>query len=128
MELVLYAASSAPDTDFTAKLVDVWPDGRSLCVTEGIIRARYRNGDGAAEFLAPFEAYEYRLALYPTAHVFLRMHRLRLDLSSSNFPRFSRNLNTRDPIAWAKRVVVAEQQILHSKGCPFAREVAHNPE
>ena len=94
IELILFAASSAPDTDFTGKLVDVFPDGRAMILTEGILRARYRNSFTEPELLKPGEIYELRLNLWATSNVFLPGHRIRLEVSSSNFPRFERNSNT----------------------------------
>jgi uncharacterized protein len=118
VEMVLYAASSARDTDFTVKLIDVHPDGRAMNVTEGIIRARYRHGLERPELLAPEEVQEYRVRLYSTSMVFRRGHRLRLDISSSNFPRFARNLNTGEAVATGTRVAVARQTILHTGHYP----------
>jgi putative CocE/NonD family hydrolase len=99
IELRLFVASSAPDTDFTGKLVDVYPDGRAMILTEGILRARYRTSLIAPELLEPDAVYELRLDLWATANVFLPGHRIRLEVSSSNFPRFGRNSNTGGEIA-----------------------------
>ena len=116
--VVLYAASSARDTDFTAKLVDVYPDGRAIHLAEGILRARHRHGFTAADFLQPNEIEQYRIELAPTSNLFRRGHRLRVEISSSNFPRFDRNLNTGDPIATATRMRVAHQTVLHTQQYP----------
>jgi putative CocE/NonD family hydrolase len=89
--ITLYAATSAADTDFTAKLVDVWPDGRALGVVDGIVRARYRAGDGRATPITPGEVYEYTIDLVATSQVFRAGHRIRVDISSSNFPCYDRN-------------------------------------
>jgi len=94
IELYLFVLSSAPDTDFTGKLVDVYPDGRAMILTEGILRARYRNSFTDPELMEPGTLYELRLNLWTTANVFLPGHRIRLEVSSSNFPRFDRNSNT----------------------------------
>jgi len=94
IELRLFVSSLAPDTDFTGKLVDVYPDGRAIILTEGILRARYRNSFTKPELLEPGTVYELRLNLWATANVFLPGHRIRLEVSSSNFPRFDRNSNT----------------------------------
>jgi uncharacterized protein len=99
IELVLFVASSARDTDFTGKLVDVHPDGRAIILTEGILRARYRNSFTEPELLEPDAVYELHLNLWATANVFLPGHRIRLEVSSSNFPRFDRNSNTGGEIA-----------------------------
>jgi hypothetical protein len=118
VEAVLYAASSAPDTDFTVRLSDVQPDGRALFLCEGIVRARYRNGLDRAELLEPGEVAEYRVRMYPTSNLFRRGHRLRLDVSSSSFPRFSRNLNTGEDIATGTRMQIARQTVLHTDAYP----------
>jgi putative CocE/NonD family hydrolase len=97
--LYLFVASSARDTDFTGKLVDVYPDGRAIILTEGILRARYRTSFTMPELLQPDVIYELRLDLWATANVFLPGHRIRLEVSSSNFPRFDRNSNTGGDIA-----------------------------
>jgi uncharacterized protein len=94
VELRLFVASSAPDTDFTSKLVDVYPDGRAMILTEGILRARYRNSLSSPELMEPDSVYELQVDLWATADVFLPGHRIRLEVSSSNFPRFGRNSNT----------------------------------
>jgi uncharacterized protein len=99
IELRLFVASSARDTDFTGKLADVYPDGRAIILTEGILRARYRNSFTEPELLEPDAVYELRLDLWATANVFLPGHRIRLEVSSSNFPRFARNSNTGGEIA-----------------------------
>jgi uncharacterized protein len=99
IELVLFASSSAPDTDFTGKLVDVHPSGRAEILTDGILRARYRDSVASATPLEPGRVYELHIDLWATANVFKAGHRLRLDISSSNFPRFDRNTNTGGPIA-----------------------------
>jgi putative CocE/NonD family hydrolase len=120
VEMVLYAASSAKDTDWIVRLSDVYPDGRAIFMTEGIIRARYRGGvDGdTVELLEPGEVAEYRIRLYPTANVFARGHRLRLDVTSSSFPRFSRNLNTGEDVGTGTRMEVAHQSVLHTDRYP----------
>jgi putative CocE/NonD family hydrolase len=120
VEVVLYAASSARDTDFVVRLCDVHPDGRSIFVTEGILRARYRNSNegDSVELLEPGEAAEYRIRCYPAANVFRRGHRLRLDVTSSSFPRFARNLNTGEDVATGTRMKIARQSILHTARYP----------
>src|SRR5215472_2248533 len=94
VSLELYAKSSAVDTDFTAKLVDVWPDGFAQNLTEGILRARYRESQEAPRLITPGEIYKFTIDLWATSNVFKKNHRVRLEISSSNFPRFDRNLNT----------------------------------
>ncbi len=99
VEAVLYVSSSAVDTDFTAKLVDVAPDGRAVNVADGIIRARYRDSYEDPRPLEPEQVYRIRVDLVATANVFAAGHRIRLEVSSSNFPRFDRNTNTGGVIA-----------------------------
>ena len=116
--VVLHVSSSAPDTDFTAKLVDVWPDGRALILTDGILRARYRSGFAREEMLEPGTVYELTVDAGAVAHTFLPGHRIRLDISSSNFPRFDRNLNTGEPVATADRWQIAHQTVFHDRERP----------
>jgi putative CocE/NonD family hydrolase len=113
--LTLYASSSARDTDFTGKLVDVHPDGRATILTEGILRARYRSSTTTAELLEPGEVYELTIDMWATANVFKAGHRIRLEVSSSNFPRFDRNTNTGGVIAEEPESLleVAENRIHH---------------
>lgn len=92
--LDLYVKSSAVDTDFTAKLVDVWPDGFAQNLTEGILRARYRDSRETAALMNPGQVYKLTIDMWATSNVFKKGHVLRLEVSSSNFPRFDRNLNT----------------------------------
>ena len=94
ISLSLYAASSAPDTDFTAKLIDLRPDGYAQNIAEGVIRARFRESHTAPSLITPGEVYAYTIDLWATSHVFKAGHRLRLEVSSSNFPRYDRNPNT----------------------------------
>jgi putative CocE/NonD family hydrolase len=115
---VLYAASSARDTDFVVRLSDVHPDGRALVLSEGILRARYRHGFDRTELLEPNEVAEYRIRMYPTSNLFRRRHRIRLDVTSSSFPRFSRNLNTGEDVATGTRMEVAHQTVLHTSAYP----------
>lgn len=94
VEVKLWVSSSARDTDFTAKLVDVSPDGRAMNLTDGIQRAAYRESFRKPKFLKPGKPVELTIDLWHTNHVFLKGHRIRVEISSSNFPRYSRNLNT----------------------------------
>jgi putative CocE/NonD family hydrolase len=115
--VTLYAASSAPDTDFTAKLLDVhppsgdYPEGLAINLTDSIIRARYRDGWERPQLLEPGQIYRFTFELYPTANVFRAGHRIRLDVSSSNYPRFDVNPNTGGPLGAERRVEVAHQEI-----------------
>ena len=119
VEMRLWASSSALDTDFTAKLIDVYPpgsnfpDGLSFNITDSIIRARYRNGWEKPELLHPDMAYEFVFQLYPTSNVFRKGHKIRLDVSSSNWPRFDVNPNTGNSLGDDRSYSVATQTIYH---------------
>ena len=120
----LWAASDAPDTDFTAKLVDVYPPNRDypagvdLNVEDGIVRARYRNSLEHAEMMRPGEVYPFTIEMYPTSLVFQKGHRIRLDISSSNFPRFDVNPNTGEPLNNNRRWAIALNTIYHDDRHP----------
>jgi len=116
----LYVKSSAVDTDFTAKLVDVAPDGFAKDLAEGILRMRYRDTQEHANLMNPGQIYEISIDLVGTSNVFLRGHWMRLELSSSNFPRFDRNLNTGEEIKSARHFVSATNVILHDAQHPSA--------
>lgn len=116
--LQLYAKSSAVDTDFTAKLVDVWPNGFAQNLTEGIVRARYRSSPERPELMTPGRVYEFTIDMWSTSNVFKQGHRLRLEVSSSNFPRFNRNLNTGQALESATKMVPATNTIYHDAEHP----------
>jgi putative CocE/NonD family hydrolase len=118
--LDLFAKSSAVDTDFTGKLVDVGPDGFAQNLTEGILRARYRESTSEATPIVPGKVYEYKVDLWSTSNVFLKGHRIRVEVSSSNFPRFDRNLNTGKSAAESSELVKATNTILHDSQHPSA--------
>ena len=120
VSLELYASSSAVDTDFTAKLIDVWPNGVAQNLTEGILRARYRNSEEREEFLTPGEIYKFAIDLWATSNLFKAGHRIRVEISSSNFPRFDRNLNTGEEQAYGTRVASATNSIYHDAEHPSA--------
>ena len=121
VSLDLFAKSSAVDTDFTAKLVDVGPNGFARNLTEGILRASFRDSTlGEPKPITPGQVYEYRIDLWATSNVFLKGHRIRLEVSSSNFPRFDRNLNTGQSAAESAASVKATQTILHDAEHPSA--------
>lgn len=120
VRLVLYASSSAPDTDFTALLTDVGPDGFARNITGGIIRARYRDSMEKASFMTPGKVYQFTIDMWATSNDFLAGHRLRLDVSSSNFPRFDRNLNTREDPETSTHWVKATNTIYHDAAHPSA--------
>jgi putative CocE/NonD family hydrolase len=115
----LFASSSAVDTDFTAKLVDVWPDGFAQNLTEGIIRARYRDSQERPSALKPGQSYRFTIDLWSTSNLFRKGHRLRLEISSSNFPRFDRNLNTGGD-ASSQKMVPATNTLFHDADRPSA--------
>ena len=118
IEAVLYVSSSAVDTDFTAKLVDAYPDGTAYNVQEGILRARYRQGFDRKVWMKAGDVVEVRIDLQATSNYFPPGHRIRLEVSSSNFPRFDRNLNTGgnnfDEVKW----IVAENAVHHDQTFP----------
>ena len=118
--LELWASSSAVDTDFTGKLVDVWPNGFAQNLTEGIIRAAYRKSQTSPELLNPGEIQKFSIDLWSTSNVFRAGHRLRLEISSSNFPRFNRNLNTGRSGEFDVNTVAATNTVLHDAGHPSA--------
>lgn len=120
VRLEFFASSSAVDTDFTAKLVDVSPDGTAINLTEGILRARYRDSQETATPLEPSKAYAMTIDLWATSNVFRAGHHIRLEISSSNFPRFDRNLNTGVPAGTSSKWVTATNTILHDKAHPSA--------
>ncbi len=116
----LWAASSASDTDFVARLVDVHPDGYAQNLTDGIIRARYRHAPRGGEevLIEPGQAYEYEIDLWSTSNLFKAGHRIRLDITSSNFPRWDRNPNTGQPLGASAEMISARQTILHNRTHP----------
>ena len=118
LRVVLYVSSSARDTDFTGKLVDVHPDGTAYNVQEGILRARYRQGFGQKVWMKPGEIYELKIDLHATSNVFDRGHRIRLEISGSNFPRFDRNLNTGGNNFSEAEWRIATSAVHHSRAHP----------
>ena len=113
IRVVLYASTDGPDTDFTAKLVDVAPDGKANNLTDGILRARYRNSLEKPELLHAGEVYKLTIDAGVTSNVFLPGHRIRLEIASSNFPRFDRNTNTGGTIASETVTRKAHQTVHH---------------
>jgi putative CocE/NonD family hydrolase len=116
----LYVSTSVPDTDFVATLVDVEPDGYCVPVTEGIRRARYRNGFEEESFLEAGEQYEIPIDMAAVAHTFKTGHRIRLEVTSSNFPKYDRNLNIAEPVGTGtlEEAQVATQNVFHDSGAP----------
>jgi uncharacterized protein len=115
VKVVLYASSSAPDTDFTAKLVDVSPDGSARNLTDGILRTRYRDSLESPNLMKPGEVYRMTIDAGVTSNVFRAGHRIRVEISSSNFPRFDRNPNTGAPVADAREQHRATQTVHHDR-------------
>jgi len=120
----MWVSSSAPDTDFTAKLIDVYPpngdypQGYALNLTDSIVRTRYRDNRDHGEMMKPGEVYEIDIILYPICNLFQKGHCIRLDIASSNFPRFDVNPNTGEPIGQNRRVAIAENTIYHDRNHP----------
>jgi putative CocE/NonD family hydrolase len=118
IKMKLFAATDGKDTDWMIKLIDVYPDGYSMPVAEGILRARFREGLDKMKLLTPNQVYEYEIELTPTANVFQPGHRIRVDITSSNFPQFDRNPNTGEPLGSSAKTRVAQQTIYHGGSTP----------
>jgi putative CocE/NonD family hydrolase len=118
LKMVLYASSSAKDTDFTAKLMDIGLDGNARLLSDGIIRARFRNSETTPENINPGEVYRYEIDLWFTSNEFLQGHRIGLAISSSNFPRINRNLNTGGDNEQDSDFIQAKQTIFHNSKYP----------
>jgi uncharacterized protein len=118
VKVVLHASSDAPDTDFVAKLVDVYPDGTSYNMAEGIVRARYRESVAASTPLTPGKVYRFEIDMVGTSVAFLTGHRIRVHITSSHFPQFDRNPNTGARFGATTEVRVAEQTIVHDADHP----------
>jgi uncharacterized protein len=124
--VTLFAASSAPDTDFVARLVDIYPDGLAICVTDGILRASARESYQAPGVVRPVapspiepgEVYEYVIDLWATGITFLQGHRIRVEVTSSSHPRWERNLNTGEGAFGSSRTEVAHQTVFQDAGRP----------
>jgi len=116
LEFHLFASTSARDTDFTVKLVDVYPNGQTYNIAEGVIRARYRKSIFQPELVNPGEVNEYTIMMANTSQVFRKGHRIRIDISSSNFPIYDRNMNTGNPVGEDTHGIPAMQTIYHQPG------------
>lgn len=133
VEVTLYASSDQVDTDFTAKLVDVYPPsldfptGFDLNVTDALVRASYRGGRTTRELIRPNTVYSFAIRPFPTANVFKRGHRIRVDVSSSNFPRFDLNPNTGEPLGRSRRINVALNTVWHDAKRPSALRLSVVP-
>ncbi|MGN6136654.1 MAG: CocE/NonD family hydrolase, partial [Aureliella sp.] len=124
LQVDLWVSSSALDTDFTAKLIDVYPPspdnpgGFDLNIGDGIMRTRFRESLAQEKLLPPGEKAQLTIRLYPTSNVFKKGHRIRVDISSSNFPRFDVNPNTGEPLSQNRRHQVAVNTVFHHRDCP----------
>jgi len=114
----LHAASSAHDTDFMAKLIDVWPDGFAQRLSDGVVRGRFRNGMAQPSLLEPGQIYAYDVDLWNTCQSFAAGHQIRVEIASSAFPKYDRNLNTGESLATGTRMVVAAETIYHDAARP----------
>ena len=120
----LWISSSAVDTDFTAKLIDVYPPspdfpgGFDLNIGDGILRARFRESLEREKLMEPGTIYQFTVKLYPTSNVFKKGHRIRVDISSSNFPRFDVNPNTGEPLNDHRRMITAVNTVYHDREHP----------
>jgi putative CocE/NonD family hydrolase len=118
VELELFAASSAIDTDFTATMTDVYPDGRAVHICEGIRGVRFRESLENPTPIDSGKVYRYTISLWETSNVFRKGHRIRLEVASSNFPRYARNQNTGAPFGSTAEIKTAEQTIYHDAQYP----------
>ena len=118
VKVVLYASSDAVDTDWVAKLVDIYPDGKAYNVAEGILRARHREGQDKPKLMDPGTVYRFEIDLLATSNAFLPGHRIRVDITSSHFPQFNRHLNTGEPFGQSDKVKIAHQTIHHASARP----------
>jgi len=118
IKATIYAASSATDTDYTAKLIDVWPNGFAERLSDGIVRARFRNGMEKEELIQPGTIYEYHVDAWNTCEMYKVGHRIRVEISSSAFPKYPRNLNTGEPLGRSTNRQIAQQTIYHDAEHP----------
>ena len=118
VKVELYASSSAPDTDFMAMLLDIWPNGFSQRLCDGMVRARFRDGMHNPSLIEPGRIYRYTIDCWNSAQVFKAGHRIGLQISSSAFPKYDRNLNTGAPLGVTTEMVVAEERIYHDEEHP----------
>lgn len=118
IKVKLFATSSARDTDFMAKLIDVWPNGFAQRLIDGMVRARFRDGMDKPSLIEPGRVYSYDLDLWNTCQLYKKGHRIRLEISSSAFPKYDRNLNTGEPLGQSAAMQVAEQKIYHDREHP----------
>ncbi len=120
IKVELYAATDARDTDFTAKLVDVWPNGFAQRIADGMVRARFRNGMHRQELVEPGQVCAYEIDCWYTSHTFLQGHAVRLEISSSAFPKYDRNPNTGEELGTTSVTRIARQTVYHDTNRPSA--------
>ena len=113
VSLHLSVESSAMDTDFTGTLIDVHPDGKAIIICEGLLRCRFRDSIEEPTLMIPGQTYDLTVDMWETSNVFKKGHQIRLEVSSSNFPRFDRNLNTGNQLGMDDKMAIAEQTIFH---------------
>jgi hypothetical protein len=118
IRVTLHAASSAPDTDFMAKLIDVWPDGFAQRLCDGMVRARFREGMDKPGLIEPGRIYSYTIDCWNTSQLFKRGHRIRIEIASSASPKFARNANTGEPLGKETRMQSADQKVFHDREHP----------
>jgi hypothetical protein len=118
VEVELFVGSDRPDTDFTVKLVDVAPDGTAWNISDSIQRMRYREGEASQVFMTPGETYRIKPPPMLAANVFLKGHRVRLEVSSSNFPTYARNLNTAGDPYTTSETAIARNEVRHGGATP----------
>ncbi|MFD1427476.1 CocE/NonD family hydrolase [Kroppenstedtia sanguinis] len=116
----LFASSSAQDTDFMVKFLDVWPNGFAQRLTDGMVRGRFRKGMDHPQLLEPGQIYEYEIDCWNISHLFQKGHRIRVEVASSAFPKYDRNLNTGAELGQSAEMVVAEQRVYHHREYPSA--------
>jgi len=114
----IHASSSAKDTDFMAKLLDVWPNGFAQRLTDGMVRARFRTGMDKPELIEPGRVYTYNIDLWNTCQTFRKDHRIRVEVSSSAFPKYDRNPNTGEPLGKTENMQTADQKVHHDQEHP----------
>ena len=120
----LWISSSAVDTDFTARLIDVYPptedypDGYAMNLADGILRTHYRNGFAQPEMMKPGEVYEMSIPMFATSNLFAKGHRIRVDVSSSDYPAYDPNPNTGDPYMIGNHSVLAKNSVYHDQARP----------
>lgn len=120
VKMELFASSSAKDTDFMVKLLDVWPNGYAQRLTDGMVRARFREGMENPSLIEPGKVYKYEIDCWNTSHVFKKGHQIRVEIASSAFPKYDRNPNTGEELGKTANMVKAEQKVYHNEEYPSA--------